>query len=564
MVSIDCPRAARGRRRSLRHGVALLLLVAFPLDLVGCASRKTKTVAPAEAPVGKERIVGVTTLDGREIRLKPPGAVLKDGKVTGHELKGRPFEIPEAQVATLKSDLDKDGKSLVIRLTTRDGQTVEFVPPGATKSAGVIAGTAYQPFEMPVDQVQRVWLEESSNNAWKVIGITLGVVVAAMAAAVATKESCPFVYSWDGRRFVFDAEPYGGATSRGLERDDYSELEHLKADGGLYRLMVTNEVNETQYTNFMELWLVDHPPGVRVAADEFGGIHEVSEPVAPSAARDARGRDLRAWLANTDGLIWEPPAVADATGELRQEIVLTFPRPPGARRARLVANVSTGLWGSHMIREMLMLQGREIGAWYASLDGDPRARQALLAWNLREELFALKLEVEEPTGWQLRGVLPGGGPFIAEHRVVPLDTSRALGDEVRLRIRPPGGFWALNSFRMDWGESRELEVRKERPIEARDSRGMDRLGELAASDERFYAMPTTGDHAFVSFRAPELPAGMERTAFLHSRGYYQLHLPSGGEPDRETIRRITEVPGAVSRFAADRYAAWQSQRVAGH
>lgn len=543
--------------------MALVLLVVFPLHALGCAG-KTRTVPVAKAPVGKERIVGVTTVDGREIRLKPPGAVLKDGKVTGLEEKGRPFEIPETQVATLKSDLDKDGQSRVIRLTTRDGQAVEFVPPGAIKGKGVISGTAYEPFEMPVDQVQRVWLEQSGTSVWRVIGFTIAAIAVTMAAALATKESCPFVYSWDGQRFVFDAEPYGGATSRGLERDDYSELENLKADGGLYRLMVTNEVNETQYTNFMELWLVDHPPGVRVAADEFGGIHEVSEPVAPTSARDARGRDLREWLARTDGLIWEPPAVADATGELRQEIVLGFPRPPGARRARLVANVSTGLWGSHMIREMLMLQGREVGAWYASLDGDLRARQSLLAWNLREELYALKLEIEEPTGWQLRGVLPGGGPFIAEHRVVPLDTSRALGDEVRLRIRPPGGFWALNSFRIDWGQGRELEVRKERPIEARDHRGVDRLGELAASDDRFYAMPTTDDRAFLSFRAPDVPAGMERTVFLHSRGYYQLHLPPGGEPDRETIRRITDVPGAAARFAADRYAAWRSQRVAGH
>ena len=93
--------------------------------------------------------------------------------------------------------------------------------------------------------------------------MTVGAFVAFVAIALATKQSCPFIYSWNGSEYVFDAEPYGGAVTRGLERDDYSELENLRAENGLYRLMVTNEVPETQYTNLMELQVVDHPAATR-------------------------------------------------------------------------------------------------------------------------------------------------------------------------------------------------------------------------------------------------------------------------------------------------------------
>ena len=66
----------------------------------------------------------------------------------------------------------------------------------------------------------------------------------------------------------------------------------------------------------------------------------------------------------------------------------------------------------------------------------------------REELFALKIEVEEPSGWQVRGMMPISGPFVSDERVVPLDMSHVTGNQVQ-RVRMPGrrqGFWAFNSF----------------------------------------------------------------------------------------------------------------------
>jgi hypothetical protein len=356
---------------------------------------------------------------------------------------------------------------------------------------------------------------------------------------------------------VFDAEPYGGAISRGLEREDYGRLENLRADNGFYKLLVTNEVNETQMTNLMELWVVDHAPGAEVLPDVTGRLHLVSQPIPPTSARDQWGRDLLTWLQSTDRVIYEPLAVADSGGGMRDEIVLTFPKPQGADRARLVSNVATGIWGSHMIRAMLQLRGREVNAWYVRIDGGQHSRDSLLAWDLREELYHLRIDVREPDGWQTRGVLPGGGPFIAEDRVVPLDLSKVEGDSVRLRVRAPRGFWALNSFALDYGEDHPVKVDTLRPVSAKDARWGDVLPAISASDDRYYAMPYTGDYGHVAFRAPAAVAGSERTVLLHTRGYYRLHLPIGGDPDTATLRRLGEVPGAAAQFAAEQFSQWQ-------
>lgn len=240
-------------------------------------------------------------------------------------------------------------------VTLNDGRVIQFdkKPPAEIARDTLRANVQGQLTMVPVSDIQRVWIESvsSTRTSFLVIGVTAAVLLGVMAIAIASKESCPFVYSWDGTQYVFDGEPYGGAVSRGLERDDYSDLEHLRPDAaGLYRLLVTNEVNESQFTNSMELVVVDHQPGTRFEMDEWGKLHSVSKALPPASARDQDGRNLVRWLRASDELIWEPAPPMDATSAVRQEIVLTFPKPRDAKRAQLVARAGTGLWGSHMIR----------------------------------------------------------------------------------------------------------------------------------------------------------------------------------------------------------------------
>ena len=554
--------------RSPNRLISLLLLLAYLPQISGC--HRTSKVEPTEVePVGMEPVAGVTRLSGEQVRFDGAGSVGRDS-VFG-QVDGAAVAIPldsiekvwvtrEREVRWIKPSQVRDVGERVIGATTTDGRELAFDRVGGyVRGDTVFATQKGEPVQLPLDQVQRLWVRKSDagRTALAVIGVFVGALLVTAVIAAATKESCPFVYSWDGTRYVFDAEPYGGAISRGLERNDYARLENLRAENGLYKLLVTNEVNETQMTNMMELWVVDHTPGARVVPDLTGRLHLVHQAIPPAGAVDQQGRDLRPWLATTDRTIWEAVAVADPDGGTRDEIVLTFPKPRQIKSARLLTNVATGIWGSHMIRAMLQLRGRDVGAWYARVDEGAHSRDSLLAWDLREELYHLRIDVHEPDGWHTRGVLPGGGPFIAEDRLIPLDLSRVEGDSVRLRIRPPRGFWALNSFALDYGEGRAAMVDTLRPIGAKDARSGDVLPALVTSDEHYYVMPHTGDYGHVSFRAPVLRAGLDRTVLLHTRGYYRLHLPLGGEPDTAKLRRISYVPGAAAEFAAEQFSQWQ-------
>jgi hypothetical protein len=307
-----------------------------------------------------------------------------------------------------------------------------------------------------MDQVQRLWVDKEQISTARTIGLVAGVAVGTIvviaAVVAATKQSCPFVYSWDGTRYVFDAEPYGGAIARGLEKDDYSELGQLREADGRYKLRMTNEVDETQMTNLTELWVVDHPAGTRVVPDIQGKLHTVAAPQDLLAARDAEGHDLLPWLRATDRLIWEPPSVPDASGSLQGDITMTFPKPADAKQVKWIANAATGLWGSYMIKQMVALRGRDVGKFYTAVNHSQSARKAL-------------------SDWEVRGILPGTGPFISTDRILPLDVSRVQGNQLHIQIHPPVGFWALNSFAVDYTADRPVSVQTVKPSTAQDLQG---------------------------------------------------------------------------------------------
>jgi tetratricopeptide (TPR) repeat protein len=131
--------------------------------------------------------------------------------------------------------------------------------------------------------------------------------------------SCPILFAWDGRRFVF-VNDFLGAGSIGETGPDGTcrpprpeesvkiEAEQLAPRDGQYVLKITEPMDETTYLDRLQLVVVDTPPGVRVYPEErfvTAGPAPSQELVAfgkeifPVRATDQRGRDvtdtLRRW-----------------------------------------------------------------------------------------------------------------------------------------------------------------------------------------------------------------------------------------------------------------------------
>jgi tetratricopeptide (TPR) repeat protein len=138
--------------------------------------------------------------------------------------------------------------------------------------------------------------------------------------------SCPILFAWDGRRFVFvndflgagsigEIGPDGTCRPPRPEESVAIEAEQLAIRDGQYVLKITEPMDETTYLDRLQLVVIDRPPGVRVYPEErfvTAGPPPSQQLVAfgkeifPVAARDHRGRDVTETLRH-----WDRVAVDD-------------------------------------------------------------------------------------------------------------------------------------------------------------------------------------------------------------------------------------------------------------
>ncbi len=473
---------------------------------------------------------------------------------------------------TPREKLSKHPEYEISKVITVDGEIIEFdTEVGGASLAdneirGFLKGGQSIFKSVPLSEVKMIYVRKFNPGltALAVIGGTALVVAVTALIIVATKESCPFVYSFDGEKYVFDGEPYGKATCVALQRTDLCKLEYLQPIRDEYRLRLTNEVDETQYTDEFKLLVVDHPPGVEVIPDANGNLYTVNDPQKPLDVRDIRGRDLNHWISEKDLLFWESDLLAkdpDNPSDLRDTLILTFPKPIAINPAKLVVNISNTLWASQMLKRVTELRGKQLRQWYEELK-TPTAQEQSKAWHQREEVFRLQVRVWANNAWVTRGEIIGGGPFVTEDRIIPLDLEGIKGDSVRILLAPPTGFWQINSIGIDYSQDIPLKIQEIPAKSIVGDDGTDLLAVLSTTDGDYYIMPELEQYANLTFPVPPRKPGLNRTVFAQVSGYYDMHIDTSKPPQSEILNKISYEPGYIVKFTLQEYFKWRKEQLA--
>ncbi|MFQ5413373.1 MAG: FG-GAP-like repeat-containing protein, partial [Phycisphaerae bacterium] len=135
------------------------------------------------------------------------------------------------------------------------------------------------------------------------------------------KGSCPYLYAWNGQRFVFVTDvlwrsALGMAIMADVyahhhTADDYFKIpgHMLQPQDGAYVLSFTEELWEAAYFDYVRLFVVDHPMGTDIYVDEKcitppyppHKIYSVAHGETPRSAVDQDGTDLRDLIQRPDG-----------------------------------------------------------------------------------------------------------------------------------------------------------------------------------------------------------------------------------------------------------------------
>lgn len=348
--------------------------------------------------------------------------------------------------------------------------------------------------------------------------------------------SCPFIYSFDGERYVFDSETYAGAVARALERTDVDELEHVREVDGKYRLRMKNERPETDYTDELTLLAVDHPRGTRAISDVDAELRLVRHE-APPLTTSRYGGDT---IPSRAG--WE----------------MSFARPRGDTVA-LVLRIRNTPVGPFALVHTLGLLGSDIYKWYAALQAQPVTRFAVRSWIEREGYLDVQTTAGTlPRRWRSIANLPDVGAAISKSQVVLLDLTGVRDDTVHVRLESSPELWVIEHAALAEyvGTARPRTVHAASAV---DESGGHVAPLLAKRDGKYLVTFDSSDVA-LEYSAPPPPMpGLTRTIFVRSTGHYYVDTNDQAVPRSDVVNRLMNDRAFAQRYFAD---AWE--RSGGH
>ncbi len=348
------------------------------------------------------------------------------------------------------------------------------------------------------------------------VGGTAGLAV----LLVAIFGSCPTVYSWDGGQYVLEAEAFSYSISRTTEAGDLDLLDRLREDSGMVRLMLTNEALETHYINELDLLAVDHEPGYDALPVDDGRVLLFGRPQAELTAKDRMGRDVTEeiaarddrWHATDSALTAQLPDSA-----VRDWVDVSVPVPQGARKMVVGLRFRNTLLNTALLYDVMLAdQGARALDWQARDLNNLFYLWRFSKWYSRH----FRIHVQVPTGRGMREVklIRDTGP-ITWH-LTAFELPVVPGETARFRLET-----IADNIHLDWvGASFAFAPCRPVPVACggieQSGKARPDLLPLFSRADRSYFITGPGESYILSFTAPPRSAGLERTWFARTRGWY--------------------------------------------
>jgi FG-GAP-like repeat/ASPIC and UnbV len=516
--------------------------------------------------IASSRALGVADLDGDQrddfFALGSDGAATQwrtDGTATNRSIRVR--------LKGRVSNRSGVGSKVQIRAGSLEQRLEVSATTPAVAPADLIFGLGNR---AGADVIRVLWpsgVVQAESAGGTVPGNPIPVVPPPLPSIVTVEElnrkpsSCPFLYTWNGERFVFVTDFLGGGEMGYWERPgtynrpnpiEFVRIrqEQLQERDGRYEIRVTNELEETLFLDRLQLMAIDHPRSISAYPNEGMTdppkpfrLFAVSDQRAPTAVTDGDGRDVTERIVALDREYVDNFELKSIRGyAARHDLVIELGSVP-SRPVLLLTGWTDYAFSSD-----------NLAAHQAGMSLSPPALDVLdMDGHWRQALLDIGIPVGRPQTIvvDLASVLRQG-----EHRVRIATNMRIYWDEILVASAMDS-----NGLRRTWldplaallrsrGFSREVYPNGAEPpnydydsvtsestwktMPGLYTREGDVRPLISRSDDMF-VIAKPGDEVAVSFDASALPAlqaGWSRTFLMRADGFSKEMDVNSASPDR--------------------------------
>jgi hypothetical protein len=335
--------------------------------------------------------------------------------------------------------------------------------------------------------------------------------------------SCPYVYAWNGSRYVRQGEVFGTAFGKGMETSTGCVLPDASAPDGILRVRIADERPETHYINSVRVCAYEVPRGTSVHLDTRDRAWPLTSLLPPLRAPDGMMR--------SDNVRWKSDTLRPG-GEYRDTLDLILPRTGHMKEGSLVVHAINTHLSEAAFETLFGSLGDESLPYLYRMEHDSGTVALLKGWI---EECALHVDVWDGASWKSAGVIPPEANEVPFTRIVRIPGPEKSRDSVRIRLRVLADTWEIDDVEVDWSPALPLEEHVLPLLSARHStRGSMELS-LRSSDSD-YAMLLPGEFIDMTFRPPEPRGGYAMTYACHASGYLYEWLP-----ERQVTAELPEI-----------------------
>jgi hypothetical protein len=365
------------------------------------------------------------------------------------------------------------------------------------------------------------------------------------------KGSCPFIYTWDGQKWQFFSDclwaapiglqsPGGGLVP--TRNWEYLRLRPgtLEPTDGAYRVMLTEELWEVAYFDYVRLLAIDHPAEIEVHINDKVGppeivqhrLYQVSEKTLPKTATDHNGNDVLPLLMDEDNRYVKSFARRLTQGYVEpHDLILDFGSTDLEKQTLFLTGwiQPTDTSINVMLQQHPELPGPQFPALFViGPDGQWQSASRPMGFpGGKTKTMAVPLTGLFPTADQ-RLKITGSSEIYWDQVYVSRDSEERPLQQIEAELVAAHSFYR--------GTSRRLPLHEHGPenFDANDvasesvwppvSGSMTSFGDvldlLSAHDDRLVTLGT-GDAVELRFKVPEtpIPNGYQRTFLLYTVGY---------------------------------------------
>jgi len=526
------------QKKQTTKWVALVLIFAMFNFIAGCYYFKVNTSSkPSSETILEMSDIGKTIV----VHFNQKKWLLTDVQVKDNTVKGirNDYKMPPT-LNPVRPDKPN-------RYLKRGIQNQSFLLNEVHLYLNEFADLGNNKVSIPVSSISKIEIYDKDTattvGSWFIstIGIAAGLFGVLLIIVALTKESCPFIYTWDGENYTFAGEIYSGSIHPPLERHDYLKLPTY-AGQQTYTLKITNEVREIQHTNLLELLVIDHPENTDILIDKNSKIATIAEAVEPTLATNLAGENITALVTSKDNLFYQSNS-ASSELPLKDGVIMEFPGQGKAKTAKLAVHAKNSIILDYMLGQFHDMFGSAYSG-YMKRQKNASADQ-MHQWS-RNQSIPLSLYIERAGNWEFVDYYNVAGPMKFKDDVLSVPLNGNETNPLRMKLEFGNFLWEIDYASVDY--SSEVQVKSYTlPVKTaitEDEKNV--AGLLQKSDARYYTQPTMDNQAVVTFDMPEL-TDQNRTIFLHSKGWYEILRNPEGKPDIEKLKAFRN-PGHFNQF----------------